>query len=148
MDAPAGLLGADPLVVRQRHEQLRLRPAQRRTERDPGECVGQPQQRHELGLRERQTGQVGGVALEDADPTVAPRLGVDGDASGAQGLQVAVDRPDGHLETLGEVGGGHPAAALEQEHDRQEPVGAHPSPLRWALHAVHRPSPSDDTRKP
>jgi hypothetical protein len=40
-----------------------------------------------------------------------------------------MDRPDRHLELIGELPGGHPAAALEQQQEVDEAAGAH----RWSI---------------
>jgi len=40
-------------------------------------------------------------------------------------LDVAVDRPDGDLELLGQLPGGQPVASLEQEENIDESAGTH-----------------------
>ncbi|CAM5280236.1 hypothetical protein SVIOM74S_07949 [Streptomyces violarus] len=52
-------------------------------------------------------------------------FGVDRDTGGRQGLDVAVDGADRHLQAFGEFACGDPAAGLEEQQDRQQAVGLH-----------------------
>ena len=81
----------------------------------------QAPQEHRLGLVGRQAGQTRPVAVNEADTAVRASLGVDRDARLGERLDVAVDRPDGYLELLGQFRGRHPTAGLEQEQDVDEP---------------------------
>ena len=85
----------------------------------------QARQEHRLGLVGGQARQARPVAVDEADAAVRAALGVDRDAGLGERLDVAVDRPDGDLELLGQLRRRHPAAGLEQEQDVDEPAGAH-----------------------
>jgi hypothetical protein len=80
-----------------------------------------------VGFGGGQAGEVGAGAGDQGPPTAAPRLRVHGDAGGRQGLEVAACRGHGHLELCGQLGGGHPAAGLEQEEGRDKAISAHES---------------------
>ena len=56
---------------------------------------------------------------------VAAGLGVHGDAGHAQGLEVAAGGLDGDLQLVGQLGGGDPAAGLEDEEGGDEAIGTH-----------------------
>ena len=78
-----------------------------------------------LGLAGAQPGHIGRVTGQERAPPARPAFGVDGDAGRRQGVEVAIDRPDRHFEPAGQVGRAQPAVGLEQEEQREEPVGLH-----------------------
>ncbi len=124
-DPAAGQLGSGPVGFGQRGHHLAQRGAQRlvEAERAVGALGGQDEQR--AGLVRRQSGDIRTEARQQGDPAVPAALGVDGDTGGGKGLDVAVDGAHGHLQALGELGGGHETAGLEQQEDREQPVGFH-----------------------
>ncbi len=77
------------------------------------------------GLVGGQPGDVGAEAREEFDAAVPAALGVHRDAGGGQRLHVAVDGADRHLQPVGEFGRGDAAPGLEEQQDREQPVGLH-----------------------
>jgi hypothetical protein len=65
------------------------------------------------------------VALHELAPAAGSGLGDDGHAGRGQRFEVAVDRPDGHPELGRKNQGRQSAARLQQQHQGQQPVGAH-----------------------
>ncbi|GAA2064351.1 hypothetical protein GCM10009801_08900 [Streptomyces albiaxialis] len=124
-DAPAGQLGGGPVGRGQGGHHLAQGRTERalQAERRMGALGGQ----HEQGTRlvGGQPGDVRTEAGEQGDAAVPAALGVDGHSGGREGLDVAVDRAGGHLQALGQFGGGNAAPGLEKQQDRQETVGFH-----------------------
>ncbi len=89
------------------------------------ERPGQPGQQQDFGLGPVQPGQPGAVAVEQPVAARVPGVPVQRDPGGGQGLDVPVDGPDGDLQFLGELPGGHPAPVLEQEQQGDESARAH-----------------------
>lgn len=81
------------------------------------------EERARLGVGE--AGEPGAVAVHEPVAAGGAAVGVDGDAGGAEGFDVAVDGADRHLQFGGQFGCGHPAAVLQQEEQGEEPVSAH-----------------------
>lgn len=100
------------------------------------------------GLVGGEPGDIGAEPGQQRDAAVPPALGVDRDAGGGQRLDVAVDGAYGDFEALGQLGGGHQAAGLEQQEDREQPVGFHrtsfsrppPAPVRRLRPSPARPA--------
>jgi len=88
-----------------------------------------PEDEQGLGLLRAQAAKGKSVPVQQLAAAARPRFGPDGDAGGTQCLEVAVDRPDGDLELLGEGHGGRPSAGLEQEDQGHQAVGTHESRL-------------------
>ena len=85
------------------------------------------------GLGAGEAGQVGAATTEQAPPAAATLHRVDRESGGTEGVEVA----GGALRDLefgGDLAGGHLASLLEQQEDRDEPVGAHVCIL------VHKPA--------
>src|SRR5205823_3005315 len=89
------------------------------------ERVAEPEQWDELGLPQRQPGHIGAVALDQTDAAVSSRFRVDRDARRGERLDVAVDRPDGDLEPLGQLARRRALAALKKHQDGEQTVRAH-----------------------
>jgi hypothetical protein len=89
--------------------------------------VGGAGQQHEqgAGLIGGQPGDVGAVARHQGDAPVRAAHGVDGHARRGQGLDVAHDGANRHLQAPGQLAGGELTAGLQQQHDRQKPVRSH-----------------------
>lgn len=83
------------------------------------------QHEQSAGLVGRQSGDVGTEAGQQRDTAVAAALGVDGNAGGGKRLDVAVDGAHGDFEPLGQLGGRDEATGLEEQQDREQPVGLH-----------------------
>ncbi|GAA2906152.1 hypothetical protein GCM10020220_114270 [Nonomuraea rubra] len=119
-------LGLLPERLRQRPQQLAQRgPELGRVGRGrPGE------QEQRLGLVRGEPGQIGTSAAQQRPATTAPRLRVDGDARGGQRFQVPPSGGHRHLQLLGQLGGGHPAARLHEQQRRHQSVSSHAPILR------------------
>ena len=71
-------------------------------------------------------------------------LGVDGDAGGAERLDVAMDGPDRDLQLLCELRGGHAATRLEEQQQREQAGRTHgamvqkPDRIRQEFFVVNR----------
>ncbi len=124
-DAPAGGLGRGAVRGGQGGHDLAQGGPEGAVEAQGG--VGAPVGEDEQGARlvGGEPGDVRAVAGEQRDAAVPAAFRVDGHAGGGERLDVAVDGADGHLEALGELGGGHPAPGLEQQEYRQQAVGLH-----------------------
>jgi hypothetical protein len=131
VEALGDAAGPSPELRRQRSHDLQAGRGHDRPEAQLRGRTGQTREEHRFGLVGGQAGQPGPVAVDEADAAVRAALGVDRHAGFRQRLDVAVDRPDGHLELLGELRRRHPAAGLEQEQDVDQAAGAH-------RHSVHR----------
>lgn len=77
-----------------------------------------------------QTGELGPQTGQQREPAVPTALGVDGDAGRGQCLDVAEHGAGGDLQLASERGRRHPTALAQQEHQRDQPVGAHAGTLR------------------
>jgi hypothetical protein len=82
-------------------------------------------QEHGLGFVRGQARQAGAVAVHQPDAAMRASFRVDRNAGLGQRLDVAIDRPNGHLELPGQLTCRHPVACLEQEEDVDESAGAH-----------------------
>jgi hypothetical protein len=97
------------------------------------ERVAQPQLRDEPGLPDREAGRLAGgevggadaVSLDEENAALTPTGRVHRHSCRAQRLDVAQHRPDRDLESPGEHRGREATVRLEQEHQRQQTVGAH-----------------------
>ena len=76
-------------------------------------------------------------------PSVATGLGVHRDSGGAERLDVPIDRAHRHFQLIGELGGGEPAAVLQEQQDGHQMVGADSAPDSHSLTGGVR-SPSYD----
>jgi hypothetical protein len=61
---------------------------------------------------------------------VRSALGVDRDTRLGEGLDVAIDRPNGYLELVGQFRGRHPATGLEEEQHIDQSTGSHRPTIR------------------
>jgi hypothetical protein len=73
-----------------------------------------------------QSGELGLEAGQQREPAVPAALGVDRDAGRGQRLDVAQHGTGGHLQLTGQRVRGQPTALAQQQHQRDQPVGAHP----------------------
>ena len=126
-DPPARQLGGGPVRFGQRGHDLAQRRAERLVEAERGVRTLGGQDEQGTGLVGGQPGDVGTEAGQQRDAAVPPALGVDGDAGGRERLDIAVDGAYGDFEPLGEFGGRDEAAGLEEQQDREQPVGFHGS---------------------
>jgi hypothetical protein len=131
---PAGCVeveaAADPVGVAaqlrwQGGADLELSCGQDGAEAELGGGAGDTGEEEGLGLVGGESGEAGAVAVEEAVATGVARVAVERDAGRAQRLDVPVHRADRHLQFVGELGGGHPAAGLEQQKDGDESAGLH-----------------------
>lgn len=125
METPADPVRVGPQFLRQCGPHLELGRGEDGAQAQLGGGTGRSGEEEGLGLPGGEAGQPGAVAVEEAVATGVARVAVQRDARRAQCLDVAVDRAHGHLQLLGELGGGHPAPGLEQEEDRDESAGLH-----------------------
>jgi hypothetical protein len=77
------------------------------------------------GLGGRQPAEVGAAAAEEPPAAVASLLGVHGEASNAERLEVPPGRPLRHLQLGGDLGRGDLAPLLQEQQHRHQPVGSH-----------------------
>ena len=102
-------------------------------------CQRRRDAKHEQGahLVPVQPGERRAVAVEQRTAAARSALGIDRDTRHAEGIQVAVDSPDRNLQFLGQFLGRHPSPSLEEHHDRQQAVCAHPAlPLNRAIYLI------------
>jgi hypothetical protein len=125
VEAAADPVGVLAQLAREGGTHLQLSGGQDRAEAQLGGGAGDAGEEEGLGLPLREAGETGAVAVEEAVAAGVPGIAVQRDARRAQRLHVPVDRAHRDVELLGEVGGGHPAAGLEQQEDRDEPAGLH-----------------------
>ena len=128
MEALHQARGAGAQLERQRRQHLQPGSGHHRAQPELRGGARQTRQEERLGLLGGQAGEAGAIAVDEADPAVGSALGVDGHPGFGQGLDVAMDRPDRHLEVAGELRGREAAAGLEQEEQRHEAAGAHRRP--------------------
>ena len=91
---------------------------------------GHAQDEQGLGLIRPQAAEREPVAVHQPAAAARSCFGHDRDARRAERLQVPVDRPDADPELGGERPRGRHAAGLEQQGQREQPVGAHEQRLR------------------
>ena len=115
---------------RQGGHHLEPRGRNHRPETELRRGTGQPGQEDGLRFVRGEAGQAGSVAVDEADPTVRSAFRVDRDTGLGEGLDVAIDRPDRDLQLLGQLGGRHPAARLQEEQDIDQSTGSHPPTIR------------------
>ena len=82
-------------------------------------------EKERLRLLRRQGGQVDRVAVEQRPPTASALLRVQRQPREQQRVEVAPNRPVGHLETLRQLGGGHLSVGLQEQRYGHEALGAH-----------------------
>jgi hypothetical protein len=114
-----------PQLGRQRGQHLRLRDRQHRPEpelRGAGRSCTEHQRRRLVGA---QAVERVAPALHEADAPGRAGLGPQRHAGLLQRGDVAVDRPDRHLERSRELGSGGPTGALHVQEDGDEAPGAH-----------------------
>ncbi len=116
--------------TRQGRLDLQLGTGQHRAEPQIPGRPRQPRQDQRTGLRVRQPGQPGPVALHQAVAALGPAVGPHRHPGGAERVDVPVDGADRHLQLRRQLGGGHPAAVLQQEEQGEKPVGAHGAIVR------------------
>ena len=127
VEEPRGAAGALLQLGGQRGEELQPRGGQLAAEPELGR--GPDEERLRLGGVE--PGQPRPVAALQAVAARRPAHRDDRDAGRGERLRVALHRPLGHLEPLGELRGGQLAPRLEHEQERDETARAHvsePSP--------------------
>lgn len=78
-----------------------------------------------FGLFGGEPGEAGAVAVDEPVSAGVPGVAVEGYARCVQGVDVAVHGAYGDVECGGELGGGHPAAGLEQQQDGHQSAGLH-----------------------
>ena len=126
----------DPSVVGISRDPARPRSERRGTSRTPtGKSPpGQGRTGHEAvaprrwpGPHPPTSGQAGLVAGIQLPAATAPAIGDHGDAGGAQGAEITMDRSIRDIELPGQGGRGHAAPCIEQHHDCEQTVGAHPN---------------------
>jgi hypothetical protein len=72
-----------------------------------------------------QPGELGLEAGQQRETAVPAAFGVDRDAGRGQRLDVAQHGAGGHLQLAGQRRRGQPAVLPQQQHQRDQPVGAH-----------------------
>ncbi len=72
-----------------------------------------------------QSGELGPETGRQREPTVPAAFGVDRDAGRGQRFDVAQHGAGGYLQLAGQRGRGQPTALAQQQHQRDQPVGAH-----------------------
>ena len=90
-------------------------------------CSWAGQARHEQRLRlvRREAGQPRPIAVDQTHSAAGTSLGVDRHAGLAQGVDVAVNRPNRHFELLGQLTGRQATTRLQEEQDVDQSTGAH-----------------------
>ena len=104
---------------------LPVRGGQRTLQAELAQDGRHAQDEQGLGLVRPQAAEREPVAVHQPAAAARSRLGDDGDARRAERLQVPVDRPDADPEFGGERPRGRPAPRLEQQGQREQPVGTH-----------------------
>ena len=121
MDALARLHLADLAVGRQRGRHLEQRRAQPLADAEFRQRSRHAEHEQRAPLVVAQAG----APVDQADPAAGAALGGDGDAGGAQGFDVAVDRARRDLQRFGQDLGRHAASRLERRRCRDQPVCPH-----------------------
>ena len=124
-DAPAGQVGVGAVGGGQGGHELAQRRADGLAQAQLGVRAARQQHEQGAGLFGGQAGDVGAVARQQRDPAVRATHGVDRHPGRGQRLDVAHDGAHRHLQTLGQLAGRQPPAGLQQQQDRQQPVGSH-----------------------
>ena len=76
-----------------------------------------------------QPGELGPETGQQRETAVPAAFGVDRDAGRGQRLDVAQHGAGGHLQLAGQRGRGQPTVLAQQQHQRDQPVGAHTKTL-------------------
>ena len=116
---------ARPQLRRQRRHDLELGGGDHGPEPELRGRTRQARQEERLRLVRGHPGEARPVSVDEADPAMRPPIGVDRDARGAQGVDVAMDASDADFELARELGRRHAAARLEEQQQRDETGGAH-----------------------
>ncbi|BBH70652.1 hypothetical protein ACTI_73370 [Actinoplanes sp. OR16] len=112
---------------RQRRHQLEFGGGHLSAQTELGSGLRHAGQEQRLGLIGGHPGQPGPVAVHELVSAGRPRLGVDRHTRRGERLHVAVDGPGGDTELRGQPGGAQPPAALQQQHQGQQPARTHPA---------------------
>jgi len=136
VEAAADPVGVLAQLAREGRAHLELGGGEDRAEAQLGGGAGDAREEECLGLVGGEAGEAGAVAVQEAVAARVARVAVQRDAGRAQRLDIPVDRAHRDLQLLGELGGGHTAAGLEEQEDRDEPRGFHltriPDPTDFA----------------
>src|SRR4029079_12099444 len=97
-----------------------------RAQPELGGGSGQARQEQGFGLLGSHAGQARPIPVDEADAAGRATLGVDRDPRRTELLDVAVDRPDRHLELARQLRAGHATALLQEEQQIDQATGAHP----------------------
>ena len=120
-DAP----GPHPQLGREGRHHLEPRRRDDRAQAEFRRGSRHPGQEHGLRFLGGQAGQARPIPVDQSDPTVGAALGEDRHPGLGQCLDVAVDRPDGHFELLGQLARCHARACLQEQQDIDESAGTH-----------------------
>ena len=104
---------------------LPVRGGQRARQPELAQDSGHAQDEQRLGLVRPQAAQREPVAVHQPAAAARPRLGDDRDTRRAKRRQVPVDGPDADPEFTGERPRGRRTPRLEQQGQREQPVGTH-----------------------
>ena len=110
---------------RQRGHELAACAVRRLAEAQGRGLARQADHQHGLGLVGREPGEPGAIALDELEAAAGPAVGVDGDAGGAERLDIPVDRAHRNLEFLGERLCRETHLGLQKHQDRKQPARTH-----------------------
>jgi hypothetical protein len=123
--SPGRVARGGPMAFGQRVNHLARGRSERRAEAEHLLAAPRSGGQQGKGLVVVQSGELGPETGQQREPAVSAAFGVDRDAGCGQRLDVAQHGTGGHLQLAGQCVRGQPTALTQQQHQRDQPIGAH-----------------------